>query len=76
MLENLITYSAIVLYSFATAWVVYRLLINVLKAIFIGEKSPYDNNWTKWQMSDIVRNIIVFSFVTVGMIGLGIYLGQ
>jgi hypothetical protein len=75
-MNEILRYSLITVYSFATAWVVYRLLINVLKALFVNDKSPYDHNWSRWQMSDIVRKILVLSFLTVGMIGLGIYLGQ
>jgi hypothetical protein len=74
MLENLIMYSAIVLYGLGTGFVMFKLLVNIAKAIFVNQKSAYDNNWTEWQISSIVKNIVVFSFLTVGMTGLGIYL--
>jgi ABC-type antimicrobial peptide transport system permease subunit len=61
------------LIGIALGFILYKLIINVIKISVVNNMPVYETDWTKWQVSDIIKNIVVYSILTILTIGLLLY---
>jgi len=61
------------LIGIALGFILYKLIINVIKISVVNNMPVYETDWSKWQISDIIRNIVIYSLLSILNIGLLLY---